>query len=278
MRIWMQGALGDEIAMTALVREYKKQRPKEMIRFSKLQHPQVYLNNPWVYYGNHEDGTRHILIPFRNDAENIPASIARQVGITLTDTQPEIFLTDAEKAKGIGSLDGIRRPIVTIDTRATHAARVWPRERFQRLVSLLKSGGWSVVEIGKSVAGNPFNPGNIKPLTQADRCLLNKQSLREAFATIAAADLHLGNDSGLTHAAAAVNTPSVVIFSIAPPHVRCYRTTIPVWCGEPCPSECHWYCARPNAQEDWCMLKIDPEAVVEAVEVAQEKFSLERRR
>lgn len=278
MKIRILGSLGDDIALTALIREYKKRNPKEMVRVLRPGNPEVYKNNPHLNIGRLENGERCSLVPWKNDAANIPASIAKQMNLEMDSTQPEIFLTDEEKSRAMKELDGVPRPIVTIDPRSSMMARTWPQGRFQKVVDLLRGDGWSVVEVGKNGSKEPYYGGDLPPLKRTWMEFVDQQNLRQVFATIWASDLFIGNDSGLSHAAAAVDTPSVVVFSVSPPSARAYDTTVEVWSGEHCHPGCQWICARPNRNRDWCMLKIDPEAVMSAVDKAVEKFKIERRR
>lgn len=89
------------------------------------------------------------------------------------------------------------------------AAKRWPH--FPELAEAMED----VVLIGTSddlfqFSGSPFNfPGHV-------RNFIDRLSLRETAELIAAAGAFVGNDSGLSHIAAAVGTPTIMIFGPTP--------------------------------------------------------------
>src|SRR5438477_434008 len=101
-------------------------------------------------------------------------------------------------------------------------------------------------------------------------------SLPEVTALAARARLFVGNDSGIAHIAAAVQTPSVVIFgssnvahwrpwTTAPAEV--VREELPC---QPCPG---YFCAEFDAPE--CIRRVTVERVREAINRVLEKCSIE---
>ena len=86
--------------------------------------------------------------------------------------------------------------------------------------------------------------GTAWPLPGHARSFLDKLTLRETAEVLATAGLVVGNDSGLSHMAAAVGTPTVMLFGPTPhlslgqlpPHVTVLRTGLEC---EPC-----WFRAR----------------------------------
>jgi len=97
-------------------------------------------------------------------------------------------------------------------------AKCWPIERFVELASRLSSGGcvvrfvigpaeldrWSETEHARLSAAAP---------------VLTRERLIDLAALLASADYFVGNDSGVTHLAAAVGTPVTAIFGHADPRV-----------------------------------------------------------
>ena len=81
--------------------------------------------------------------------------------------------------------------------------------------------------------------GAVWPLPRHARSLIDQLTLRETAALLAAAGVVVGNDSGLSHMAAAVGTPTVMLFGPTPhlslgqlpPHVKVLRTGLEC---EPC--------------------------------------------
>ncbi len=83
-------------------------------------------------------------------------------------------------------------------------AKNWPLRRFRRVAERLREIGWSVLWcLGPAEAG--------VQLPEGGRRVVNP-SLPRLTATLGNAALFLGNDSGVSHLAAAAGCPSVVLF------------------------------------------------------------------
>lgn len=133
------------------------------------------------------------------------------------------------------------------------ATKVYPR--FGDVVQAIKKKhpGILIVQIGDPVASTQV-PG-------VDIDLLGKTTLPEAAGLIDGALLHIDSEGGLVHVAAALDTPSAVIFGPTPPQFFAYDTNInipPRACGG-----CWWVnetwmtrCPR-GLQEPVCMTQ-DP--------------------
>lgn len=133
----------------------------------------------------------------------------------LPPIEPQIFLTDAEKARGhelwakaqaIGR--GQRR--VVIGPAASVNLKCWPLENFRELVGTLAKdpdvqivlvGGHDVVEVCRDLA-------KLSPRI----CNLGGDlKLRETFGLVHAAELVISNSNMLMHTAAAFGLPAVVV-------------------------------------------------------------------
>jgi len=92
---------------------------------------------------------------------------------------------------------------VAIHTGSGSAAKNWPMDRFQAVAEALRSVGRKVawlagpaeIERGQSAAGAVY-----------------EDSLSQLARRLAATRLYIGNDSGITHLAAAVGCPTIAIF------------------------------------------------------------------
>ena len=117
------------------------------------------------------------------------------------------------------------------------AAKRWPyfpqlAERFEDV---------AIVGTADDVHGDA---GAAWPLPQHARSFIDQLTLRETAEVLATAGVVVGNDSGLSHMAAAVGTPTVMLFGPTPhlslgqlpPHVKVLRTGLEC---EPC-----WFRAR----------------------------------
>lgn len=83
------------------------------------------------------------------------------------------------------------------------ARKNWPLENFQALAARLPGVRWTA--------------GPEEPLAEATRF----DSLADLAAWLSGARLYIGNDSGITHLAAAVGTPVLALFGPSDPQVWC---------------------------------------------------------
>ncbi len=107
------------------------------------------------------------------------------------------------------------------------------------------------------------------PLPRHARSLIDKLTLRETAELLAAAGVVVGNDSGLSHMAAAVGTPTVMLFGPTPhlslgqlpPHVKVLRTGLEC---EPC-----WFRARFQAcaAQIHCLYRLTVETVEQELRI-----------
>jgi heptosyltransferase-2 len=107
-----------------------------------------------------------------------------------------------------------RGPVVVMNTSSGRALKNWPLENF---ISICR---WTEKDLGGTVVlvGGPaqkreaaqiarsMGPGSLVNLVAAI-------PLEQAIAVLQRADLFLGNDSGLTHAAATMGVPTVALYS-----------------------------------------------------------------
>ena len=97
-----------------------------------------------------------------------------------------------------------------IHPAAAFDSKQWAAENFARVVERLHARGLSAVAI--VAPGEESVIKNINDNTRAPLVALTNLALPEVTALAARSRLFVGNDSGIAHIAAAVRTPSVVIF------------------------------------------------------------------
>lgn len=105
---------------------------------------------------------------------------------------------------------GLLSPLALVHPAAAFASKQWSVENFARTVEFLSSKGLSAVAVA---ARN--ERGILDELQAASRVpllTLDNLELPEITALASKAHLFVGNDSGIAHIAAAVGTPSVVVF------------------------------------------------------------------
>ncbi len=147
--------------------------------------------------------------------------VVEAAGAIVIDTQPFIPISHQRccQAKSIITQSGsqrIERPLVAMHPGCHHAnvARRWEPERFASVADQLyqEFGGQLLL------LGGPEEEPLRKQVLQAMKSSMPRQSLSGTesqmltSAILKQSDLFIGNDSGLMHAAAAVDTPTIGIF------------------------------------------------------------------
>jgi ADP-heptose:LPS heptosyltransferase len=157
-------------------------------------------------------------------------------------------------ARDLLAADGRDGPVVVIHAAASTPAKIWPLERFAALADRLKR------EVGARIhfLGSPEDRAGLKRIAElAEESHAYHSTLRlpQVTGVIACADLFIGNDSGLSHIASAVDTPEVIIWgpvnlSMARPEAPASRCVVlyhelacrsgcrEISCGNPVPFEC----------------------------------------
>ncbi len=130
-------------------------------------------------------------------------------------------VTSEHDAATAAELAGLPRPVVAVSTSSGREIKNWPLERF------VQACRWIVEEAGGTVVllGGPGDARNAEAIvrrvgTGSDggreasvRSFVGRLRLDQSFAMLRHVDLYLGNDSGLTHAAAMSGVPVVAVFS-----------------------------------------------------------------
>jgi len=105
---------------------------------------------------------------------------------------------------------GAGKPFAIIHPIAASKTKEWDLEKFARTAEFLKARGISAVAVG--TADEEHALARLRSLSSAPVLSLTSLTLPELTALAARARLFVGNDSGVAHIAAAVQTPSVVVF------------------------------------------------------------------
>jgi predicted lipopolysaccharide heptosyltransferase III len=191
------------------------------------------------------------------------------VGIPVTDRPAtRLVVTDQARAAVAAKLQAARideaQPLALIHPAAAFATKQWATEKFARVTEELAARGFVNV-----VVAAPNEGETVVELMRDSTARINAftdLSLPEVTALAARAQLFVGNDSGIAHIAAAVKTPSVVIFGssnvahwrpwTSAPH-EIVREEMP--CA-PCPG---YHCAEFDAPE--CIRRVSVEHVTAAI-------------
>jgi lipopolysaccharide heptosyltransferase III len=156
------------------------------------------------------------------------------------------------------------RKIALIHPAAAFATKQWAVASFARVAESLADRGFAPVAIAA-----PRELELLDTLTDeaAVRITTFELSLPEVAALAARSQLFVGNDSGIAHIAAAVGTPSVVIFgSSNVAHWRPWNKAPAEVVREELPCQpCHGYFCE-KFPEPECILRVPVERVVNAID------------
>ena len=187
-------------------------------------------------------------------------------GVPVEDRpRTSLAVTDAALASIENRLNIENSSFALLHPSAAFATKQWPAENFARVSEYLAARGIKRVAIAakheRAVLDRLAAASRVPVLTFDDL------TLPEITALASKAKLFIGNDSGIAHIAAAVNTPSVVIFgSSNRDHWRPWTDAPneivfhPLEC-QPCPGyECKVF------GEPRCILSVPPESVIAAID------------
>ncbi len=149
--------------------------------------------------------------------------VAKAIGAGNDDPKPEYCAQSDARRTASRLLDGLSRPIVVIhpggavNPGSSFLSKRWPAEMFGQLASeLIQRHGASVVVVGTE-SDESATQGTID-FTDGDVTDLSARlTVPELAAVCERAQLYVGNDSGMSHLASAVGTPTVTIFGPTDP-------------------------------------------------------------
>jgi len=135
-------------------------------------------------------------------------------GVPVSDRPPTQLAVTDSAAEAVAARLQVARlsdaSFAVIHPAAAFATKQWAAEKFARVAGELAGQGLPVVVI--SAPDETQIVAELKRNTAAPVVAFTDLSLPEITALLARARLFVGNDSGIAHIAAAVETPAVVIF------------------------------------------------------------------
>ena len=218
------------------------------------------------------------VVPHRHQAE-LYLDLLRADGIAVDDGRNECWTTPDAVARADALLAGVAadRPRVFLAPQSTDVKRLWPLDRFARIIDwLVGERGCEVFLCGAPADGRVH--AELLQLVSRDTVLhvhdhSAKLSLREVGGLLARMDLCLGVDTGLPHIAAANGVPVVVLAGPTDPNRwHPWKTEGEVVKGVPSRAACllaRWHRGvrdLPWAPEPASMTTISVEQVMEAVD------------
>jgi len=230
-----EGALGDVLMATPALRRVKERNPSCRVTFY-THFANLVRGLPFIDEVRPVDAAptwRSIrlryenLVPVRRHIAGIFGEI---LGVDVRSNRPSCVL-DPRLLDHYGhEFRDLPRPWIILNRKAGPWSpnKNWPDAYWQELIGRLLRWA-SVIETGKGViVERPGEEGNYVNL-------VDKLSLEALAAATAAADLHVGPDSGPMHLAAAFDVPAVVIFGgYIEPSCTSYPGNIDLYSPVPC--------------------------------------------
>lgn len=185
-------------------------------------------------------------------------------------------LRSVESRLNASEISNSRSEIALLHPGTAFFTKQWPAANFAGVAEYLVNNGLNVVAIGSQLESATLN--ELSSATRVPITTFENLTLSEITALVSKARIFIGNDSGIAHIAAAVQTPTVVIFgSSNRTHWRPWTDAPneivfnPFDC-QPCPGyRCEVY------GDPKCILSVPPEAVIAAVDKVLVQKSLTRR-
>lgn len=255
--------LGDVLMCTPALKVAKKLNPKGRIIFH-TGFPELIRGLPFIdevcptddFPANTVTLTYENPLPPPN--RHIAKLFGESIGVPVRNIKPTCAMDPQTICRWQERFASLPRPIVVVNQLASTWTpnKNWPQENWEIAISLMLRFG-SVVEIG--------TPQNSTPSESRANYvdLRGKTPIAELTAVLAIANAHVGPISGPVHLAAAVNTPSVVIYGgFEGPVCTNYPGNINLTSSPPC-SPCWLLTECPHQRA--CLSSITPEQVVSAV-------------
>lgn len=194
-------------------------------------------------------------------------------GVPVSDRPPtQLAVTEESAAAIAGRLQAAGltgASFAVIHPAAAFATKQWAADKFGRVAEALSGQGLEVVAITTPNEKSIIDEMNRN--TAAPTVAFTDLSLPEITALLARARLFVGNDSGIAHMAAAVETPAVVIFgSSNTAHWRPWASGAPGSAAEIVFEEmdcqpCHGYFCE-KFDEPECVKRVPVQRVIAAIE------------
>lgn len=257
-------AVGDVLLTTPIIRALKKLWPLCSIDV-ETNTPDLFKGNPNVRRAAVRVGPlpNAMVIDLNGVYERSPAvpvleSYAKAAGLEYSDIEQYLDLffhpTDARYLAG---------KWVALHVGPTSwPGKNWPIERWAEVADWLRNAGWFVLLLGAKEKHCPV---------YCDLDMRDQKGVQELAALLAQCALFVGLDSFPSHAAAAVRTPSVVLYGVMDPKVfAVHDAPFEAVCSDPA----HPDTAKRNKTPgitflnttDACMRTISVQQVIEAIE------------
>ncbi len=175
------------------------------------------------------------------------------LGFPVSDSRPKLHLNESDrewardfwKTKGLSPED--RSKVIIVHAGSGSKKKVWPLDRFANLVRTLKEESGSKILIVLGPAEGPEVQKAFEREGETRFVLAKGLSLLQLGSIMEGCWFFVGNDSGISHMAAALGLPTIVIFGPtdhrvwSPKGERTFVVRREVPCS-PCPQERFFQC------------------------------------
>jgi ADP-heptose:LPS heptosyltransferase len=270
-----EGALGDVLMATPALRRLKELSPKCRVtfytHFASLVRGLPFIDE--VRPVAEAPAGKRILLRYENLVpvrRHIARIFGEMMGVDVRDDRPSCMLDTRLLDRYRREFRDLPRPWIIVNRKAGPWSpnKNWPESHWEELIGRLLH--WAtVIETG---TGDPVErPGDRGRYVS----LVGRLSLEALAAAIAAADLHVGPDSGPMHLAAAFDVPAVVIFGgYIEPSCTSYPGNIDLYSPVPC-APCWLTELCPYGHP--CLHQITPQQVDDALKQLWERKIQETR-
>lgn len=266
--IILWGGIGDAMLATPSFKAMKKSSKDVQIRVMCLPHHySVLQNNPYLDYLSvypndsalKEANIDKIYITYygfirpslycKTHATKI---IAQLLGLELDDITPEIFLTEAEDAKGQEIMGKYERSIFLHISSNASKNQQWPIKKWEELVLMLKD--FTILQLRL-----PHEP-RLKGVIDVAGI-----PIREAIAMIKYSKCFVGIDSCFPHAIYSFQVPAVILFGPSSPVIWGYPRNKNIYKHEKCSPCIDTLLDKKCPHGIKCMKNISVEEVYQAI-------------
>lgn len=172
-----------------------------------------------------ESGVRDVLLfspvgPEIHAADHLLAPLARELGLDAAPAVPRLPLPDAPRADARARLKalGLRTPPLALHPGSGSPAKAWPLDRFMELAKRRQAAGRETIFL-TGEADTALEP-ELESFCRAGGVpRLRGEPLVSVAAILSVCEAFVGNDSGPTHLAAALDVPTVAMFGSTDPAI-----------------------------------------------------------
>lgn len=171
-----------------------------------------------VGYGPAGDAGMTATLPWREDEREVMRwlRLVDLAGTSIDRTDIELPVTEADRWRAAELVPG-SGPLIGLHAGAKDPARRWPAEQFAELGDALAIRHRARIVLTGAESERPLTAGIRERMRTPALDLAGSTDLGALAAVIARLDLLVTNDTGASHVAAAVRTPSVVLFGPSRP-------------------------------------------------------------